>query len=190
MLRSPSDLGWSVCGQACPGVVSSYLSPVAYDPACTGYTYPSSGAHKEKCWRENARLSFTGEKLTRQGIGLVGEEKSYKGNSGRFLQLSNSTTKCFIHLPLLFGGRRTSPEAPAIIILVAFQWQYSQLPEALINKTKIHTAKLEHTNINTIFLFAGQVKSFCKELLCWLLSSQKRISCFSSVSEVISELWF
>lgn len=115
--------------------------------------------------------------------------KSYKGNSCRVLQLNSSTAKCFIHLPLLFGGRRTSPEAPAIILLVAFQWQYSQLPEALINKMKIHTAKLEHTTINNIFLFAGQVNSFCKELLCWLLSSQKRISCFSSISEVISALF-
>lgn len=115
---------------------------------------------------------------------------SYKHNSTRVLQLSNSTTKCFIHLPLLFGGRRSSPEAPAIILLVAFQWQYSQLPEALINKIKIHNAKLEHTTINNIFLFAGQVNSLCKELLCWLLSSQKRILCFSSISEVMSELWF
>jgi len=116
--------------------------------------------------------------------------ESYKGNSGRVLQLNNSTAKCFIHLPLLFGSRRTSPEAPAIILLVAFQWQYSQLPEALINKMKIHTAKLEHTTINNILLFAGQVNSFCKELLCWLLPSLKRISCFSSISAVISELWF
>lgn len=32
---------------------------------------------------------------------------------------------------------------------------------------KIHTAKLEHTTINNIFLFAGQVNSLCKELLCY-----------------------
>lgn len=139
---------------------------------------------------ENPNLSFTGEKLTKQGIGLAGGGKSYKHNSTIVLQLSNSTTKCFIHLPLLFGGRRSSPEAPAIILLVAFQWQYSQLPEALINKMKIHTAKLEHTTINNIFLFAGQVNSLCKELLCWLLSSQKRILCFSSISEVMSDLLF
>lgn len=118
------------------------------------------------CW-ENPNLSFTDEKLTKQGIGLVeGGKESYKHNSTIVLQLSNSTTKCFIHLPLLFGGKRSSPEAPAIILLVAFQWQYSQLPEALINKMKIHTAKLEHTTINNIFLFAGQVNSLCKELLC------------------------
>lgn len=142
-------------------------------------------------WWENNNLSFTSEKLTKQGIWLAGGRgKSYKHKSTRVLQLSNSTTKCFIHLPLLFGGRRSSPEAPAIILLVAFQWQYSQLPEALINKMKIHTAKLEHTTINNIFLFAGQVNSFCKELLCWLLSSQKRILCFSPISEVMSEVWF
>lgn len=116
-------------------------------------------------WWENNNLSFTSEKLTKLGIGMVGG--SYKHNFTRVLQLSNSTAKCFIHLPLLFGGRRSSPQAPAIILLVAFQWQYSQLPEALINKMKIHTAKLEHTTINNIFLFAGQVNSLCKELLCY-----------------------
>lgn len=143
-------------------------------------------------WRENTNLSFSSEKLTKQGIGLVGGggRGSYKHNSTRVFQLRNSTTKCFIHLPLLFGGRRSSPEAPAIILLAAFQWQYSQLPEVLINKMKIHTAKLEHTTINNIFLFAGQVNSLCKELLCWLFSRQKRILCFSSISEVMSEVWF
>lgn len=155
-----------MCGHACPGVISSYSAPAACDPACRGHRY-TRGEHTElHHWWENPNLSFTGEKLTKQGIGLAGGGKSYKHNSTIVLQLSNSTTKCFIHLPLLFGGRRSSPEAPAIILLVAFQWQYSQLPEALINKMKIHTAKLEHTTVNNIFLFAGQVNSLCKELLC------------------------